>query len=82
MCLEEECINNEEMIDKTVSIRTKLERAMEVKELVMKQNSGINDEFRRVMHEAEKHVQRNIKTPLCSIVNAICGLKQCSLHPA
>ena len=51
ICLEEECINNEETIDKKVSIRIKLEEAIEVKELVREQNINITDELQRIMKE-------------------------------
>ena len=50
ICLEEECINNEETIDKKISIRIKLERVMEVKEIV-EQTVSIDDELRRIMQE-------------------------------
>ena len=51
ICVEEKCMNNEEMVDKIVSIRIKLERSIEVKAIVMERNININDELRRIMTE-------------------------------
>ena len=49
ICVEEKCINNEEM---RVSIRIKLEKAVEVKDIVMEQDISIIEELRGVMKEA------------------------------
>ena len=51
ICLEEECMDNKEMIDKTVSIRIKLDRAVDVKEIVIDHENSVYDELRRIMHE-------------------------------
>ena len=52
ICVEEECIDDEGTIDKTVIIRIKLEGAMKVKDIVMEQNINVDDDLRRIMNNS------------------------------